>query len=129
MEQQLQQLIDLTEKGLTQMATQMGVSLPQLWEILIRQQYIEAVQSFVWLGILLIAIIIGYKKRKYLIKLELFDTDTPLCILGFFGLVFFSIMLIITINNATIGIGQILNAEYYAIQDITEFIGNLTNKQ
>ena len=122
MEEQIQQLINLTEKGLTQMATQMNVSLPQLWEILIRQQYVEAAQSLIVFGIILIPWIIIFQQRKKIIEFgeEYFPTIimpfTLLCIVTFVSIFcFFK------------GIGQIINPEYYAIQDVTEFISEITN--
>lgn len=129
MEEQIEQLISLIEKGLTQMANNLGIAFPQLWEILIKQQYIEAAQAFILLGICLIIIKIYYTKRAIINKSQFFDADTPVCLIGFCSVIAFLVIFIISIICSVEAVGQILNPEYYAIQDITEFIGNLTNNK
>ena len=129
MEQQIQQLIDMTEKGLTQLATQLGVSLPQLWGILIKQQYVEAAQAFFGLGICLALWAFIYKKRGTIESFrngnsnsyDNFERSAPLVAIA----IMFSAVTIITFVEATNGIGKIINPDYYAIQDIVNFIGSM----
>ncbi len=132
MEQQIQQLVNLTEKGLTELAVQLGVSLPQLWEILIKQQYVEAAQAFFGFGICLFLINFVYKKREVIEKFrkgnpdsyDNFERTMPLVL----GLTFLSFVTIVTFFEATSGIGKIVNPDYYAIQDIVNFISRMNNK-
>jgi hypothetical protein len=132
MEQQIQQLINMTEKGLTQLATQLGVSLPQLWEILIKQQYVEAAQAFFGFGICLALWGFAYKKRETIAKkmekdpnaYNNFDNNMK------FALIFCPLLIItiIAIIEVVGGIGKIINPEYYAIQDIVSFINNIRSE-
>ena len=120
MEQQVQKIIELTENGLTQMAASMNVALPQLWEILIRQQYVEAIQAFVGLILCLIVCRISYKHKKYL--QEQIEEVNPLILTGITA---FGIIFVLVFIDSIIGIGKVINPEYYAIQDIAEFIGQM----
>ena len=131
MEQQIQRLVDLTEKGLTELAIQLGVSLPQLWGILIKQQYVEAAQAFFGFGICLFLVSFVYKKKEAIEKFRKGDSDsydnfdrTMLLLLLFLGLLTITI---ITFIGAMDGIGKIINPDYYAIQDLVNFIGNMSS--
>ncbi len=129
MEKQVQKIIELTEKGLTQMAEGLNVTLPQLWEILIKQQYVEAIQAFAVFGLCLIVWGILYKKNKGIrewLKQRKNEYDNserfvPIAIL----IILLSFTTLISGIVTITGIGQIINPEYYAIQDIVEFIGKM----
>ena len=127
---EIQQLIDLTEKGLTQVATQLGTTLPQLWEIMVRQQYIEAIQAFILLGVSSIVFYFSVRAVFRAIKDEengkTANEARDSIIIG--SVVISGVFLIISFAMSYEGIGQILNPEYYAIQSIVEQIGTLTNK-
>lgn len=121
--EELQQLIDLTEKGLMQVATQLGTTLPQLWEIMIRQQYVEAFQSFALLGICLFIALVSFRHKKVVIDF-IYDTE----FLGIMIVIIYSSILTVASITSFEGIGQLINPEYYAIKDIVSQIGTLTNK-
>ena len=127
---ELQQLIDLTEKGLTQVATQLGTTLPQLWEIMIKQQYVEAVQAFTAFGIGLLLFIVVNKWYKSIDRREEKESGSTrdevqlflFCTVGVFMITLFSLI------ASFEGVGKLINPEYYAIKDIVYQISNLTNK-
>jgi hypothetical protein len=125
--------VDLTEEGLTQMATQLGVSLPHLWEILIKQQYIEAIQAFFGFGICLLICGFAYKKRESIEKFRKgnpddYDNFERSVILAIF-IVFLFVVVAIAFTETIINVGKIINPEFYAVQDIVEFINNIRGNE
>ena len=125
---EIQQLIDLTKKGLTQVATQLGTTLPQLWEIMIMQQYVEAMVGFLQAGIILFIwyLIIKSKAIKKMIE---DDFESLLSIPFLIFLVFFVLLTLYSfVIDVPNGIAKLINPEYYAIKDIVYQIGTLTNK-
>lgn len=122
--EQSQQLIDLAQKGLTQMAEKLNVTLPHLWEVLIKQQYVEAIQSFAVFGLCLIVWYLLYKSKEYI--RDKIDDFSPFMIMG---IIILSLITIVLFDDTITGIGQIINPEYYAIKDIVEFIGEMKGGQ
>lgn len=128
--EELQQLIDLTEKGLTQVATQLGTTLPQLWEIMIKQQYVEAFQMF---GVLIVSSISSYFFISKMLKAikeegEGMEVNEAKDFILMVGAAVSGMFLLLGILGSFEGIGQLINPEYYAIKDIVSQIGTLTNK-
>ena len=123
MQEQIQQVIDYSQEALTSMASQLGVALPELWGILIKQQYVEAVQSFV-LFIGMVFIVYFVFKFKVFNKMNDYNLETFVV----FGAVIYCFIFFFTILFLMSGIGKIINPEYYAIQDITVFISNMISK-
>ena len=127
---ELQQLIDLTEKGLTQVATQLGTTLPQLWEIMVIQQYVDAFQMF---GLLIVSAISSYFFISKILKtikeenegMRVNDTKDFILMVG---VAVSGMFFLLGIIGSFEGIGQLINPEYYAIRDIVNQIGTLTNK-
>ena len=127
---ELQQLIDLTEKGLTQVATQLGTTLPQLWEIMIIQQYVEAFQMF---SLLIVSLVSSYFFISKILKAikeknEGMEVNEAKDVIILAGVAVSGVFLLIGIIGSFEGIGQLINPEYYAIRDIVYQIGKLTNK-
>lgn len=131
-EQKIQQLINMLEQGIQKAADTLGVAVPQLWEILIRQQYVEAANSILaLLAILTVAGIYAWVAKK-LLKSDSSYEETyggeDIKDIVFFSLVISGIFIAVILLITTIGffenetIGKILNPEYYALKDIAEFI-------
>lgn len=129
MEKQVEKIIELTEKGLTQMAEGLNVTIPQLWEILVKQQYVEAIQAFAAFGLCLIVWGILYKKnkgiREWLKQREDEDDNSERLVPIVVLIVLLSFVTIVSSVGMTEGIGKIINPEYYAIKDIVGFIGEI----
>lgn len=119
--QQTQQVIDMVQNSINSLSAQLGVSLPQLWEVMIRQQYVEAVQSFVGFIVSGVAL---YVCLRFIQKNWEVDTPEPIALIVVFATALSGFIFLISTFGCIDGIGQIANPEYYAIQDIANFIKN-----
>ena len=90
---------------------------PQVWEILIRQVYVDAFSYMAWSVVLAIASILLGKHAKYFFKKyqsgnEWNDYDFPAILLAIVAVV----STIIAVMLLFISIKEIINPEFYAIQ-------------
>lgn len=121
-EQQTQQIIDAVQGGITQLSESMGVALPHLWEVLIRQQYVSAIQHFIFVVIYIVSTSWVIKFFRYGMRRSEEDHysfwDVGVFFCGFIWLVttFFALSFL------SEGVGLILNPEYYALKAVAEFI-------
>lgn len=120
-EEQVQQMINMLQQGIQKAAETLGVAAPELWEILIRQQYVEFIVDMLWTTISMGIVYAGWRLLiKNWQKINTHDDMT-------------GIMVSVPLSIATVGVfvcwlmavsqvGQVINPEYYAIKDIAEFI-------
>lgn len=117
-EENVKRIIDMVQKGIDTAGEKLGVGVPHLWEILIRQQYINAVScSVVWLVLFCINVggwVIGFKLSKHE------EEASAYIIFGSF--IFSMILLLFFIFGLGEVIGMLFNPEYYAILKVVEFI-------
>lgn len=93
------------------------------WEVLVRQQYIQGIQEFIWAVALVIiaicAIILGFKFWKWAKKVEINSYNEGLqYILPVMTWIVSVIMIFIAVGLTSDGVAHILNPEYYAVQQI-----------
>ncbi len=117
--QQIQQLIDMAQGGITKMAETMGVAVPQLWEILMKQQYVHAVGDAIWVFVGAVSAYAIYKLVKWAKKQE--DLEEGI-VFVFGGILILTIFVGLGLADLYCGLAHLINPEYYAIKDIAEFI-------
>lgn len=134
--EQTQQVIDTVQTGLNKASEALGVTVPRLWEVLIKQQYVEGVQLIIGTLIsicIVVVSILAYKegskpkhweeRNSYALLFN--TTGAMICTISFF--VGF-ISLIFAVDFMGSAIGRFINPEYYAIQDLVSFFKDLTNE-
>jgi hypothetical protein len=120
-EQQVQQIIDGLGEGITKLSETMGVALPHLWEVLVRQQYVEGIIILLlWIPTLFAAI--GIYKLLKIGTSDDFDYAEALLTFVFSALVFLVIFSVILVGLSTSAIGKLMNPEYYAIKAVVEMV-------
>jgi heme/copper-type cytochrome/quinol oxidase subunit 2 len=120
--QQTQQIIDIVQNGINSLSAQLGVSLPQLWEVVIRQQYVEVVQSVLIFIFCIIGLYCFYKYFKYRAKDN--DYEVECDIVAIIVTLVLAIITLVSTIDLIESSGKLINPEYYAIQDITNFVKN-----
>lgn len=120
--QSIQAVID----GLTPLAQKLGVPLGQLWEVMVRQNYVYAVYNIVYVICGVIMLYGAWKWNLWIIKRKsensFSDSD-----IGYIGVIIISILAsVIILTSATEAIGRFVNPPYYIIQDITHLIQSST---
>jgi uncharacterized membrane protein len=108
------------------LADKLGTTGTYLWHILVKQGYIEGWTdlfiSIIFAILLFISAKIAYKKYK---KSEEYNWNEDTCVVKF--IVFFTLSLIFFIISATnlyMGIQEILNPEFYALNILLEKLGH-----
>ena len=94
---------------------------PDVWEILVRQVYVDAICQG-GLVLLLLALTIGMGALSYwFIKGAYEDDDDPEIVALFFGTITFA--LLAATFMAFVGVaGRLANPEFYAIRDLLELL-------
>lgn len=140
--------MDISEKAITwlmdradkiggfidELAKQLGVAAEHVYEILVRQQYVDGigmlVKSGIWI-VLFLVVWIAMTKLFYK-KWDRIEDDAQFGI-GMLSLVLGIVTVIMTfiiIGDVTLGIKKLLNPEYYALEDIMQFIqGQMEDKK
>jgi amino acid transporter len=114
-----QQIIDMVQTGINSLSAQMGVTLPHLWEAIIRQQYIQGVANIITFIFILAVWGKLFKKKEEIYRwFSKNDLEMLAVILTLSGV----IISYVYFELASNGVGQIINPEYYAIQEITNMI-------
>ncbi len=125
-EENVKKIIELAEEGIRTMADHLGVAVPHLWEVLVKQQIVEFFVDLATISIMWIGFVVGVKMWFNLRSWLLANNDgeardiVPVvmgAVLGGF-LIFTLIGTFETIQE----IGQLINPEYYALKDIAELI-------
>ena len=104
------------------LATKMGVAATELWVILVRQQYIEAIETIMFCLFMIGAGICGYKilmNKKWLNWDHMEDIHLePLCIISYVIVCLWAIFTIVSICCLFDVPGNLLNPEYGAYMSI-----------
>ncbi len=124
-QEQVQQLIDMAQTGVTKMAESMGIAVPELWRILIKQQYVEAVGNFILAFIGMVCFYALYKIARWVVKNP--DTSDGLILAIMMGGMMLAVLGVMGLFGLYEGIAHMINPEYYAIKDIVEFIKPINN--
>lgn len=131
-QEQTQQIIDQVQLGITKASEALGVAAPQLWDILIKQQYVEAISNIAtFLVTLIVAGIYVIVLKKVVNSDKSYDEDSwgreikpyilvPLIVTGVLISMFLLFAFLDALSSDTIG--KLINPAYYAIQDIANFI-------
>lgn len=102
---------------------------PDLWRIMIRQQYANVVRDFIWVIILAITVIcVGkyvsqkFKEHDSNRKNYRCEWDVGEAILTVFGVAAIIVSLIVMCVSLTEGISILINPEYYAIKEMINLV-------
>lgn len=121
-EQNVKQIIDMVQKGIDTASKNLGVAVPHLWEVLIRQQYIKGIQGIVTFIVSLVCIYPLWRLTRYFRNLEEEDPYSAWDFATFFTFIGMVVLITIGFFSFYDSIGQLLNPEYYAIQDIIKLV-------
>lgn len=131
-------LMDRTDKFgsyINELAKQLGVAAAHVYEVLIRQQYAEAIGSltvdFVWICIFILMTVLlvkGWKKANFWLEHGEDGWQFGM-IIGtvVYGVASLFILIFVTDDIKT-SIMKLMNPEYYALKDIMDFIQSKVKK-
>lgn len=98
----------------------LGIAADHFWPIFVKQQVIE---GYVGISFFIIAIIGLFITCKLFIKTGGFDADDePKNIINFLCVILFLFLLIVSSINLSPSIKEIINPEFYALQELTRMI-------
>lgn len=117
--QQTQQIIDMVQNGIDKLSTQMGVTLPHLWEVMIKQQYVYGAANIITFLIILAVSVKLFKNKSRICG---WFRERDLVMLYIISALLWFLIAYVYFELALTGIGQIINPEYYAMKDIANFI-------
>lgn len=117
-----------------ELAKQLGVAASHVYEVLVKQQYVDGIGLLVKSGIWIIVMIIAWVVLTKLVfkKWDRYyeDVQVALGLLTTAVLVGTVVMTFILIGDVTLGIKKLLNPEYYALEDLMQFIqGQMGDKK
>ena len=119
-------LIDKTDQlgsFISEIAKQMGVAATHVYEILIRQQYVEGIGFLIWsIGLLILISFIAYCLKKGIISRA---TWHEFVVIPYIVCLF---LFIVFIGCFYEGVLRMMNPEYYALQDLFEMIEAISGK-
>jgi hypothetical protein len=121
-EQQVQQLIDMLQRGIEKASEKLGVAIPHLWGVLIKQQYVEAVQALVVGAIIFVT---GMWLGKFFKNRDAIARKESNYYAGeyiFFSVASRIVVAIALIISMSVAVGRFINPDFYAIQDIANFV-------
>lgn len=125
-EENVKRVIDLIQDGINQISEQLGVALPHLWEVLVRQQVISGIINLFFIVPVIFGWVLVYKLFKVVLikenKSEHYDDTGGLwvgllfagCTVGLFTFVYLA--------NLSSIITSIVNPEYHALKEILDTI-------
>lgn len=117
--EQTQEIIDLVQSGLTSLGEKLGVAVPHVWEVLIRQQYVYAIQYTLGAVAGLVAVVVGAFLVRWGFKDDGYNDGIPQFMIGG-AMILIGGMFLFTLTGEAVA--RFINPEYYAIQDISTFI-------
>ena len=109
--------VNKVETAITALATKLGVASEFVWPILVKQQFVDAMQGLVF-AIVLISASLFFRIRARKFKQEDNNSEefyVPLYVFSF-------IFVVIGICPVAYNIGIMLNPEYYALKTVASFI-------
>ena len=102
-------------------AAQLGVAKEFVWEILVKQQYVEAAQLMI--GVIFCVVVLVYSipicSKGFKEEYSSGDADAAAAIIGLFVSVGASIYILC---GSIACVGRLLNPEYYALKDILNMV-------
>ncbi|QEG04313.1 hypothetical protein [Bacillus phage BC-T25] len=121
-----------------ELAKQLGVAATHVYEVLVKQQFVEGVslmvKAGVWIAVLILVWTLLHKlifKRwhKYSDPTGYDETQFMLAIVVVIVGIISAIVGWNIVDWVTLGIKKLLNPEYYALQDIMEFVKGQVDKK
>lgn len=118
-----------------ELAKQLGVAATHVYEVLVKQQFVEGVSLGVKSGITILLILLTwYLVNKLVFKrYEFIEDETGLGFLVWifgaalaFGTLLFAIDIV---GDITLAVKKLLNPEYYALQDLMDFVKGQVDKK
>lgn len=127
-------LIEKTEdfgSVIDELAKQMGVAAEHIYEVIVRQQYVEGISGLIGSGLFfifaIILMIVSLKSRKRLLN-EGYADGSDMIAFRWIGIVISFIIVIVVLFTTIAYLKMLLNPEFYALKDIMELIrGELSN--
>ena len=112
---------DQTAQLLNQLAQKLGVTTTYLWAVLVKEARIEAISETVWV-LFAIGLVVGIVRYwKWVKTLDRYDTDSPF-VFGFIVSVVIFFFVIITLCNTGDIPTQLLNPQYWALEQVLQAI-------
>ncbi|AMO25866.1 hypothetical protein Thu_238 [Bacillus phage Thurquoise] len=111
-----------------ELAKQLGVAATHVYEVLVKQQYVEGIGLLVKAGITIaILLFMWYLLNKFLIKNyavieEDYDFGFLVWIIGAILAVVTFFTILFVVGDITLGIKKLLNPEYYALETLMDFM-------
>lgn len=116
-----------------ELAKQLGVAATHVYEVLVKQQFVEGISLLVKAGIWILVLLLVWTLMKKLVFNnwgKLGDDGQFAC---FFVILFVSIASVIIgfkiVEWLTLGIKMLLNPEYYALDTLMEFVKGQVDKK
>ncbi|ALA13110.1 membrane protein [Bacillus phage TsarBomba] len=117
-----------------ELAKQLGVAATHVYEVLVKQQFVDGVsllvKALIWL---VVVAIVWFLVNKLIIKKwEMFADEGIEVLFGFViaGAIVFTIIVAWNeIDWITLGIKKLMNPEYYALQDLMDFVKGQVDKK
>lgn len=106
--------------ALTALANKMGTTAEYLWKVLVKQAPLEAVKEGVGLLIMLIIGGLFYMSHTSLTKKKVYNKDTSYGIVMTFAILIWGITTTVFIYNTIIACIDVINPEYWALEQILE---------
>jgi len=104
-----------TQEVIQQLASALGTTTEKLWGILLRQAFIDGIDRAVWIiPEALAAILLWRYCWRKLMSEDADDCEPPFMV----GLVIAGIFALVALYNASTFYQQLLNPEYWALQQI-----------
>ncbi|QFP93441.1 UNVERIFIED_ORG: hypothetical protein Xoosp15_176 [Xanthomonas phage Xoo-sp15] len=119
-----------------ELAKQLGVAAGHVYEVLVKQQYVDGISLLVKSGITIaiLLLLMWYLFNKFMIKnYTVIEDDYDFGFLvwiigGILALVtFFTILFIV--GDITLGIKKLMNPEYYALETLMDFMKDQGDKK
>ena len=124
----INQIIEQIKPAMSKMAEQLGVSMDFLWEVLLKQQYVEGFLAVghVIIGIIAIPFLVKFWK-KCMKEMSENNMSDYVLVLGFVCAPLTLLVALIICLNFEMAVSHLVNPEYQAIKDIFEFIKGASN--
>lgn len=118
--EQTQQIIDMVQTGVNQLSEKMGVALPNLWAILVKQQYVVAVQELMMVVAAIAIQIVLFTLLKHANKEVGRNRDWEFGRL-LIWLAIIAFIIVVCVKTGDVA-ARLINPEYYAIQEVVSYI-------
>jgi hypothetical protein len=120
---QLNALGTTIKEAIAAISEKLGVATSHVYEVLVRQQFVEGVVGVLAPVSCIIFALIAWNLGDSEGKSYKYELGAPISQI-IFGVIA-GVMLLLTVLTVPGTIGKLLNPEYYALKDITEQVGQL----